>query len=75
MNRSPTGEVLKISKGATFQGGRIESLDEVIIIRFPCCEKVSFIKLSYIPVKDVASKSTVLPVTIEGNGSKLFILK
>ena len=28
--RAPTGEVLKISKYATFQGGRIQSLNKVI---------------------------------------------
>ena len=32
--RSPLGEVFKISKDATFQGGRIKSLNEVILIVF-----------------------------------------
>ena len=49
--RAPTGEVLKISKDATFQGGRIQSNNKVI------CFICLFFKLNINNHETVISKS------------------
>ena len=45
--RSPTGEVFKISKDATFQGGRIKSWNKVIL--FVLLKLLCTINSNYIP--------------------------
>ena len=66
--RSPTGEVFKISKDATFQGGRIKSLDNVIcsfLLKPKYCQFWS----RYFQVEAAALKyPTLTKMTLESGG-------
>ena len=72
--RSPKNEVFKISKGATFLGGRIQSIDSVIF-NLELLSKISEIKFRYFQTRAVVYLLAIFLVTTLANGGiKIFTI-